>query len=94
MREEQITRVFALSVAFAALAVPAVGASAVDTSTVTCMEYLTSFHNEMVAIEAAFHEALKADPKLGTLSQSAVGDLLYKVCFSNPDAKVIDALKH
>jgi hypothetical protein len=47
----------------------------------------------MVAIEEAFQEYLKADPTRGTLSQSAVGDLLYNVCSASPDSKVADALK-
>jgi hypothetical protein len=64
-----MARIVALSVAFITFALPAFAKNAVDTATVTCGEYIKSGHNLMVAIDAAFHEAMKSDPKFGSLSQ-------------------------
>lgn len=89
-----MVRIFALSVAFATLALPALAEDTVDTATVTCGEYIKSGHKLMVAIEAAFHEAMKNDPKLGSLNQSALADVMSNDCAGKPDVKVIDALQH
>ncbi|RWB56592.1 hypothetical protein [Mesorhizobium sp.] len=88
-----MVRIFALSVAFATLALPALAEDTVDTATVTCEDYIKSGHNLMVAMEAAFHEAMKNDPKLGSLSQAALSDVMYKNCTGKTDTKVIDALQ-
>jgi hypothetical protein len=48
----------------------------------------------MVAMETAFKEALKADPKLGELSQSKLSDMMWERCQGHPDAKVMDMLQH
>jgi hypothetical protein len=89
-----MTRIFSLSIAVAALTLPALGAGKVDTSALTCLEYQMSGHNDMVAMETAFKEALKADPKLGKLPQWKLADMMDKVCQHHPDAKVMDMLQH
>jgi hypothetical protein len=89
-----MTRTFSLPIALAALTLPALGAGKVDTSALTCSEYRQSGHDDMVAMETAFKEALKADPKLGELSQSKLSDMMWERCQGHPDAKVMDMLQH
>jgi len=89
-----MTRIFSLSIALAALTLPALGAGTVDTSALTCLEYQKSGHNDMVAMETAFKEALESDPKLGKLPQSNLADMMWEVCRGHPDAKVMDVLLH
>jgi len=88
-----MTRIFSLSIVLAALAWPALGAGKVDTSALTCSEYRQSGHDDMVAMETAFKEALGADPKLGKLS-SKLSDMMWERCQGHPDAKVMDMLQH
>jgi hypothetical protein len=87
-----MTRFLAVSVVSLTLALLALGAQAADLNTVTCKAYETSNHEDMAALDAAFHEVLKGDATLGTLSKSEVGDTIDKACAAHPDAKVIDAL--
>ncbi len=87
-----MARILAPSMSFAMLALPALGANTIDPSAITCKQYNASGHEEMVAIEDAFYDAMKNDPKLGKLGQSAFVSRLYQVCRDNPDAKVIDVL--
>jgi hypothetical protein len=89
-----MARISSLSIAVAALTLPALGAGMVDISAVTCIEYQMSSHDEMVAMETAFKEAVKADPKLGKLPQWKLADMMDKVCRHHPDAKVMDMLRH
>ena len=86
-------RVLALSFTLATLAIPALGAGAIDTATLTCKELLTSSHNDMVAMDKAMNEALKNDPKFSSLSLAQFTNAEEKACAKHPDAKVIDALK-
>ncbi|WP_165349929.1 MULTISPECIES: hypothetical protein [unclassified Mesorhizobium] len=88
-----MVRIFALSVAFATLALPTFAEDTVDTAKVTCKEYLDSDHNLMVAMETAFHEAMKNDPKLGSLNQAELSLVMWDNCTGKPDTKVIDALQ-
>jgi len=87
-----MVRLLALSVSSAVLALPAFAAGTVDPATVTCKEYNQSSHQGMVDINAAMHEALKNDPKLGALGQYELADLVDKVCADKPASKVMDAL--
>jgi hypothetical protein len=89
-----MTRIFALSVAFVALAMPvALGADAIDAATLTCKELETSSHSDMVAMDKAMYEALKSDPKFSSLSLAQFTNAEDKACTKHPEAKVIDALK-
>jgi ABC-type transporter MlaC component len=89
--EGQMARIlavlFVLMFAFAAF-----GASAVDTATATCKDYENGSHQDMVDIVAAFQQALKADPKFRSLSESELDSVIDKICITHLDAKVIDAL--
>jgi hypothetical protein len=87
-----MARIVAVLFAFLVLAFPAFGGGAVDTATATCKDYETGSHQDMVDIVAAFHQALKADPNLGSLSEGELDGAIDKVCIAHPDAKVIDAL--
>jgi len=89
-----MARILSLPIAVSALTLPALGAGMVDISAVTCIEYQMSKHEEMVAMESAFKEAVKADPKLGKLPQWKLVDLIDKVCRHHPDDKVMDMLQH
>ncbi|WP_141246025.1 HdeA/HdeB family chaperone [Mesorhizobium sp. WSM3859] len=88
-----MARIIALSVAFVTLALPAFAEDKVDTAKVTCKEYLESDHNLMVAMESAFHEAMKNDPKLGSLNEAELSLVMWDNCTGKPDVKVIDALQ-
>ena len=59
-----MARILALSFVFATLAPPAFGTGPMDPATVTCKAYETSGHQDMVQLDAAFHQALKGDPEL------------------------------
>ena len=87
-----MARIVALSFAFVAFVVPALGASPVDTAAVTCKEYNASSHQGMVDVGAAFYEALKGKPKFAALSENQLGDTIDKVCAANPNVKIIEAL--
>ena len=89
-----MARILSPAIAVAALTLPTLGAGTVDVSALTCIEYQTSKHDEMVAMETAFKEAVKADPKLGKLPQWKLVDMMDKVCRHHPDAKVMDMLRH
>jgi hypothetical protein len=78
--------------AFLMSAFPAFGGSAVGTATATCKDYENGSHQDMVDIVAAVHQALKADPNFGSLSQSELDSAIDKVCIPHVGAKVIDAL--
>jgi len=91
-RGKAMARAIALSLALASFALPAVGEDNVDTATVTCREYFSG-HDLMVAIENAFYQAAKGDPKLGSLSQQALADAIWEACTGKSDVKVIEALK-
>lgn len=87
-------RVLALSLGFATLAMPmALGAGAINTTTLTCKELVTSNHNDMVAMDVAIYEALKGDPQFSSFSPAALSSAEDRACAKHPDAKVIDALK-
>jgi hypothetical protein len=58
----------------------------------TCKDYENGSHQDMVDIVAAVHQALKADPNFGSLSQSELDSAIDKVCIPHLGAKVIDAL--
>jgi hypothetical protein len=89
-----MTKVLALSFAFATLAVSvALGADAINTATLTCKELETSSHNDMVAMDKAMYAALKNDPKFSSLSLDQFANAEDSACTKHPDAKVIDALK-
>lgn len=89
-----MTKALALSFAFAVLAMQAaLGAGAIDAATLTCKELETSSHNDMVAMDKTMFEALKSDPKFGSLSPAQFADAEDRACTKHPDAKVIDALK-
>jgi hypothetical protein len=88
-----MVRAIALSIAIASLALPAFAEDTVDTAMVTCDEYIKSGHNLMMAIEKAFYEAMKGDPKFGSLSQSALTEVLWNACAGKTDTKAIDALR-
>lgn len=88
-----MVRTISIAVAFAVLCFPAIAQITVDTATVTCDEYNKSGHILMVAMEAAFHELMKGDPDLGSLSQSALSDVMWEKCKGQTDMKVIDAIK-
>ena len=88
-----MVRLFALAVAFAMLALPAFADDTVDTAMATCGDYINSNHNSMVAMDAAFHEEMKNNPELGSLSQGDLSDVIWKKCTGKPNTKVIDALK-
>ena len=90
--EGQIARILAVLFAFLMSAFPAFGGSSVDTATATCKDYENGSHQDMVDIVAAFHQALKADPNFGSLSESELDSAIDKVCIPHLDAKVIDAL--
>ena len=87
-------RALALSFTLATLAMPvAFGADAIDTATLTCRQLETSSHNDMVAMDKAMYEALKGDPKFGSLSPAEFSNAEDRACAKHPDAKVIDALR-
>ena len=86
-------RVLALSFTLATLAIPALGASTIDTATLTCKELMTSGHNDMVAMDKAMYEALKSDPKFSSLSLAQFTNAEERACAKHPEAKVIDALR-
>lgn len=88
-----MARILALSFVFATLAPPAFGTGPMDPATVTCKAYETSGHQDMVQLDAAFHQALKGDPKLGPLSESELGSTIDRACAAHPDATVVDALR-
>jgi hypothetical protein len=90
--EGQMARILAVLFAFLMSAFPAFGGSTVDTATATCKDYENGSHQDMVDIVAAFHQALKADPNFGSLSESELDSAIDKVCIPRLDAKVIDAL--
>jgi hypothetical protein len=90
--EGQMARILAVLFAFFMSAFPAFSGSAVDTATATCKDYENGSHQDMVAIVAAFHQALKADPNFGSLSESELDSAIDKVCIPHLDARVIDAL--
>jgi hypothetical protein len=64
----------------------------IDTAKSTCKDYENGSHKQMMDIVAAFHRALKGDPKFGSLSESALDGAIDKVCLTQPEAKIIDAL--
>ena len=89
-----MTRIIALSFAFAALAASvALGSGPVDTATLTCKELETSSHADMVAMDKAMYEALKNDPKFSSMSPAQFANAEDKACTKHPDATVMDALK-
>jgi len=89
-----MTKALALSFAFATLAMPvALGAGAINTTTLTCKELETSSHKDMVAMDAAIYEALKGDPKFSSFSPAALSNAEDRACAKHPDAQVIDALR-
>jgi hypothetical protein len=90
--EGQMTRILAVVFAFLIPAFPAFGGGAFNTATTTCKDYENGSHQEMVDIVATFHQALKGDPKFGSLSDSELDGAIDKVCLGAMDAKVIDAL--
>jgi hypothetical protein len=90
--EGQMARILAVLFAFLMSAFPAFGGSAVGTATATCKDYENGSHQDMVDIVAAVHQALKADPNFGSLSQSELDSAIDKVCIPHVGAKVIDAL--
>jgi hypothetical protein len=87
-----MTRMLAVSYAFLVLAAPALGAGASNLASVTCKDYETSGHQDMVQLDAAFHDAAKGDPKLRSLSETEIGNTIDKVCAGHSDAKVMDVL--
>ena len=86
-------RVLALSLTLATFAIPALGARAIDTATLTCKELVTSSHTDMVAMDVAIYEALKDDPKFSAFSQAELSKAEDRACANHPEAKVIDALR-
>jgi hypothetical protein len=60
----------------------------VEKATATCKDYENGSHQDMVDIVAAFHQALKADPNFGSLSESELDSAIDKVCIAHLDAKV------
>ncbi len=88
-----MSRTLAVSICFLALAQPAFSVDQVDPATVTCKEYNGSSHQGMVDINAAVYQSTREDPKLGTLTENQLGDMMDKVCAAKRDAKVIDALQ-
>jgi hypothetical protein len=91
---EQMARILMVSFAFPMLAFPTLGAGMADTASATCKDYETGSHQDMLDIAAAVHQALKGDPNLGSLSETALLDsAIDEVCIPQSDAKVIDALR-
>jgi hypothetical protein len=88
-----MARILTVSFAFLMLAFPALGAGMADTASATCKDYETGSHQDMLDIEAAVLQALKGDPNFGSLSGTALDVAIDKVCTTQPDARVIDALR-
>lgn len=88
-----MVRHLVLSLVFATIALPVLGAVAVDPATVTCKDYNSASHEGMMDIGATMHRALKSDPKLGKLSEGNLLVAINNACEAHKDAKVIDALQ-
>ena len=88
-----MTRISAALFALLVPALPALAGGPLDTATATCKDYENGSHQEMVDIVAAFHQALKADPNFGSLSESDLDGAIDKACLTRLDAKVIEALQ-
>lgn len=87
-----MVRHLALSLVFATVALPVLGAVAVDPTTVTCKDYNAANHEGMVDIGVTMRKALKSHPKLGKLSDGNLLVAINNACEAHKDAKVIDAL--
>jgi hypothetical protein len=87
-----MARVLAVSFVFLALSLPSLGAGMTDLATVTCKDWATSGHQDMVKLDAAFYQAAKGNPNLSSLSEQEFGRKLEQTCAENPKTKVFDAL--
>ncbi len=80
------------AIALVLLAAPAFAAGP-DAATLTCKDFVAADAAGMTADTTAVKAAVKADAKLGALSDADLTTAIQTACKAHADAKVVDALK-